>query len=64
MDSVPAKRNPIVWDFSIHGRHIKILLWLQIQATFPNLSKKEKILKNLLKKLLCLIFQLVLNLAS
>ena len=41
MDSVPAKRNPIVWDFSIHGRHIKILLWLQIQATFPNLSKKK-----------------------
>ena len=41
MDSVPAKRNPIVWDFSIDGRHIKILLWLQIQATFPNLSKKK-----------------------
>ena len=40
MDSVSAKRNPIVWDFSIHGRHIKIPLRLQIQATFLNLSKK------------------------
>lgn len=40
MDFVSAKRNPIVWDFSIHGRHIKIPLRLQIQAMFLNLSKK------------------------